>query len=133
MLKMVLGHELGHIRYNHVKWWYNLLVFVGNLPGANFLLGNPFSRSHEYSANQLGAALADDTTGEGLMILAAGKHAYKDINLEEYEQHQFRGGFWVTLSNAFSDQPITAWRIGAIKQKRHDGIFFSTLQKEKSQ
>ena len=24
----------------------------------------------------------------------------------------------------------SAWRIGAIKQKRHGGIFFSTLQKE---
>lgn len=48
------------------------------------------------------------------MILAAGKHAYKDINLEEYEQHQFRGGFWATLSNVLSDHPITAWRIGAI-------------------
>ena len=105
---MVLGHELGHIRYNHVKWWYNLLVFIGNLPGANFILGNPLSRSREYSADQIGAALADDTTGEGLMILAAGKHAYKDINLEEYEQYQFRGRFLVTLSNVLSDHPITA-------------------------
>lgn len=49
-----------------------------------------------------------------MMILAAGQHAYKDINLEEYEQHQFRGGFWATLSNALSDHLITAWRIGAI-------------------
>ena len=127
---MVLGHELGHIRYNHVKWWYNLLGFIGNLPGANFILGNPLSRSREYSADQLGTALADDSTGECLMILTAGKHAYKDINLEEYEQHQFRGGFWATLSNALSDHPITAWRIGAIKQKRHGGIFFSRLRKE---
>jgi hypothetical protein len=42
------------------------------------------------------------------MILAAGKHAYKDINLEEYEQYQFRGRFLVTLSNVLSDHPITA-------------------------
>ena len=104
-LKIVLGHELEHIRYNHVKWWYNLLVFIGNLPGANFILGNPLSRSREYSANQFGAALAGDSTGECLMILAAGKHAYKDINLEEYEQHQFIGGFWVTLSNTLSTIP----------------------------
>ena len=104
-LKMVLGHELGHIRYNHVKWWHNLLVFIGNLTGANFILGNPLSCIREYSADQLGAALADDSTGECLMILAAGKHAYKDINLEEYEQHQFRGGFWATLSNALSSIP----------------------------
>ena len=112
---MVLGYELGHIRYNHVKWWYNLLIFIGNFPGANFILGNPLSRSREYSADQLGAVLADDSTSEYLMILAVGKHAYKDINLEEYEQHQFRDGFWATLSNDLSDHPITAWRIGAIK------------------
>jgi peptidase M48, ste24p len=104
-LKMVLGHELGHIRYNHVKWWYNLFIFIGNFPGANFILGNPLSRSREYSADQLGAALADDSTGECLMILAVGKRAYKDINLEKYEQHQFRGGFWATLSNALSSIP----------------------------
>lgn len=50
-LKMVLGHELGHIRYSHVKWWYNLLVFIGKLPGANFILGNPLSRSRAYSVD----------------------------------------------------------------------------------
>ena len=59
----------------------------------DFILGNPLSGSREYSADQLGAALADDSTGEYLIILAVGKHAYKDINLEEYEQHQFRGEF----------------------------------------
>ena len=42
------------------------------------------------------------------MILAAGKHAYKDINLEEYEQYQFRGRFLVPLSNVLSDHPIAA-------------------------
>lgn len=82
-----------------------MLVFIGNLPGANFILGNPLSRSREYSADQLGAALADDSTGECLMILAAGKRADKDINLEKYEQHQFRGGFWATLSNALLTIP----------------------------
>ena len=39
------------------------------------------------------------------MILAAGKRAYKDINLEEYEKNQFNGGFLVTLSNTLSDHP----------------------------
>ena len=91
-----------------------MIVFIGNLPGANFILGNPLSRSREYSADQLGTALANDSTGECLMILAVGKHAYKDINLEEYEQYQFMGEFWATLSNALSDHSITAWRIGAI-------------------
>lgn len=50
-LKMVLEHELGHIHYNHVKWWHNLLVFIENFTGANFILGNPLSRSREYSVD----------------------------------------------------------------------------------
>lgn len=44
-LRFILGHELGHIRLKHVMWWYNLLTFIGNMPGLNYLIGEPLSRA----------------------------------------------------------------------------------------
>ena len=52
-LKMVLGHELGHIRYNHVKWWYNLLALVGNFPVTSFFLSNPLSATNTVLINSV--------------------------------------------------------------------------------
>lgn len=130
-LKMILWHELWHIKYNHVKWWYHLLTFVGNLPIIDLFVGSPLGRSREYSADQLGVKLSWDESGKSLMILAAGKHAFTKIDLDEYEKNQFKWGFWVNFTNFFSSHPITAWRIGAIKTKKHWGLFFCTCKNKK--
>ena len=49
-LRFILGHELGHIRLKHVMWWYNLLTFIGNMPGLNYLIGEPLGAVYN-SAN----------------------------------------------------------------------------------
>ena len=48
-LKMVLGH----IRYNHVKWWYNLLALVENFPVTSFFLRNPLSATNTVLINSV--------------------------------------------------------------------------------
>ncbi len=124
-LKFILGHELGHIKYHHTKWWYYFLTFpLIVIPGINIVLGKALSRTSEYSCDKLGAILSGDETGKSLMILQAGKYNYQDVNFKEFSKLQDKKNILVTLSNFFMDYPITSWRIFAIAKKHHGGVWF---------
>ncbi len=124
-LKFILGHELGHIKFNHVKWWYNFLTVWMNFPVVNYLFGLPLSRAREYGCDKLGEKLSGDSTGRGLMMLAAGKYAYKEIDLERYTKEHFeKKSFWAWVANLQQDHGFVAWRIAAIRKKHHAGLIF---------
>ena len=96
-LRFILGHELGHIRLKHVMWWYNLLTFIGNMPGIQYLIGQPLGRAHGYGCDKLGYALAADRDCKGLLMLAAGKHLYRQINIDAYEKEHIHGSGEFTI------------------------------------
>lgn len=124
-LRFILGHELGHIKFNHVKWWYNFMIVWMNLPGMNYLFGLPLSRAREYGCDKLGEKLSNDSTGRGLMMLSAGKFAYKKIDLDNYIKTQFdKPSFWAWVANLGQDHGLIAWRIAAIRKKHHAGLIF---------
>lgn len=125
ILRFILGHELGHVRLKHVAWWSHLLGVIGNMPGFNYILGLPLSRSREYGCDKVGFALSQDTEQRGLLMLAAGKHLYREVNPEAYHaEHIDKRSFWATISNFFGDHPNINWRIAALKQKRHGDLFW---------
>lgn len=125
-LRFILGHELGHIRLKHVMWWYNLLTFVGNLPGLNYLIGQPLSRARGYGYDKIGYALTGDRACKGLLLLAAGKHLYRQVDIDAYEKDQIAGGQkWAAVHNFFIDHPVISWRIAAIRQNRHGDLFIA--------
>ena len=129
-LRFILGHELGHIRLKHVMWWYNLLTFIGNMPGLNYLIGEPLSRAREYGCDKLGHALAADRDCKGLLMLAAGKHLYRQINIDAYEKEHIHGSqYWASVHNFFIDHPVINWRIAAIRQNRHGDLFWAKKAK----
>jgi len=124
-LKFILGHELGHIKFKHTKWWYRFLTMPMDLiPGVNYIFARALSRANEYSCDKLGAKFSGDTSGKSLLILSAGKHNYQDIDLEEYMQLHDKKSIWVTISNFFMDHPINSWRIIAIAKGHHGGLWF---------
>lgn len=124
-LKFILGHELGHIRLNHVAWWYHLLTFVGNLPFINFFVGLPLSRAREYGCDKVGHYLSGDDGRHGLMMLAAGKHLYGQINFADYQFHHIQEkSRWVIVHNFFLDHSPINWRIAAIQENRHGELFW---------
>ncbi|UOP05581.1 M48 family metallopeptidase [Conchiformibius kuhniae] len=125
-LRFILGHELGHIRLNHVAWWYNLLTMAANFPGINYLIGLPLSRSREYGCDKLGFALSQDEGQRGLLMLAAGKHLYRQVDMADYEkEHLGKGGKWAAVHNFFGSHPNINWRIAALRQKRHGDVFWA--------
>ncbi|MCS4534733.1 M48 family metallopeptidase [Neisseria montereyensis] len=130
-LRFILGHELGHVRYNHVTWWYNMLNIIGNMPGFNYIIGMPLSRSREYGCDKLGAMLSEDTEQRGLLMLAAGKHLYRQVNAEAYyAEHVYNRSYWGAVSNFFNDHPSINWRISALQQNKHGSLIWDNGKKK---
>ncbi len=78
-LKFVLAHELGHVKRHHMskRFWTFLSSLVPFLTAA-------YSRSCEYTCDNIGKALSPEGSLNGLLILAAGKDLYKRIDRAAY-------------------------------------------------
>ena len=101
-LAFIVGHELGHLRLGHTRLWYQLsIAYVDRVP----LLGGFLSRAREFSCDRHGAYLAPRGE-EGLVLLAAGRYVYKEVDVDELleQARQFRG-FWPAVAQL----PQSAW------------------------
>jgi Zn-dependent protease with chaperone function len=116
-LAFIVGHELGHLRLGHTRLWYQLSVaYVDRVP----LLGGFLSRAREFSCDRHGAYLAP--WGEkGLVLLAAGRYVYKEVDLDELleQAHRFQG-FWPAVAQLPQSHPFTARRLKVL----YDAGFF---------
>jgi Zn-dependent protease with chaperone function len=123
-LAFIIGHELGHLRLGHTRLWYQLsTAYVDRVP----LLRGFLSRAREFSCDRHGAYLAPRGE-EGLVLLAAGRYVYKEVDLEELlkQAKSFRG-FWPTVSQLPQSHPFTVRRLKAL----HDaGFFGAATQKQ---
>jgi Zn-dependent protease with chaperone function len=116
-LAFIVGHELGHLRLGHTRLWYQLSVaYVDRIP----LLGGFLSRAREYSCDRHGAYLAPRGQ-EGLVLLAAGRYVYKEVDAEELleQAREFRG-FWPVVAQLPQSHPFTARRLRTL----YDAGFF---------
>jgi Zn-dependent protease with chaperone function len=116
-LAFIVGHELGHLRLGHTRLWYQLsTAYVDRVP----LLGDFLSRAREYSCDRHGAYVAPQGE-EGLVLLAAGRYVYKQVDVEQLlEQAQQFRGFWPTLAQLPQSHPFTVRRIKVL----HNAGFF---------
>jgi Zn-dependent protease with chaperone function len=116
-LAFIVGHELGHLRLGHTRLWYQLsTAYVDQVP----LLGGFLSRAREFSCDRHGAYLAPRGE-EGLVLLAAGRYVYKDVDVGELlEQAQRFRGFWPVVAQLPQSHPFTVRRLKVL----HDAGFF---------
>jgi Zn-dependent protease with chaperone function len=107
-LAFIVGHELGHLRLGHTRLWYQLsTAYVDRVP----LLGGFLSRAREFSCDRHGAYLAPRGE-EGLVLLAAGRYVYKEVDVEELlEQAQRFQGFWPVVAQLPQSHPFTVRRL----------------------
>jgi Zn-dependent protease with chaperone function len=124
-LAFIIGHELGHLRLGHTRLWYQLsTAYVDRVP----LLGGFLSRAREFSCDRHGAYLAPQGE-EGLVLLAAGRYVYKQVDVEQLlEQAQRFRGFWPTVAQLPQSHPFTVRRIRVL----HDAGFFEAPTKNPS-
>jgi Zn-dependent protease with chaperone function len=121
-LAFIIGHELGHLRLGHTRLWYQLsTAYVDRVP----LLRGFLSRAREFSCDRHGAYLAPQGE-EGLVLLAAGRYVYKDVDVGELlEQAQRFRGFWPVVAQLPQSHPFTVRRLKVL----HDAGFFEASAK----
>jgi Zn-dependent protease with chaperone function len=120
-LAFIVGHELGHLRLGHTRLWYQLsTAYVDRVP----LLGGFLSRAREFSCDRHGAYLAPRGE-EGLVLLAAGRYVYKEVDFGELlEQAQRFQGFWPVVAQLPQSHPFTVRRLKVL----YDAGFFEASE-----
>jgi Zn-dependent protease with chaperone function len=116
-LAFIIGHELGHLHLGHTRLWYQLsTAYVDRVP----LLKGFLSRAREFSCDRHGAYLAPQGE-EGLVLLAAGRYVYKDVDVGELLEQALRfRGFWPVVAQLPQSHPFTVRRLKVL----HDAGFF---------
>jgi len=110
-LAFVMGHELAHIKRRHLalRW----LLYPSMLVP---FLGTAYSRACEYTCDRFGAHHVPDGAADGLLVLAAGKKLYRNVNSQEFSAQADRErGFWVWLAEVLATHPNLPKRLRALK------------------
>jgi len=78
-VRFVIGHELGHVKRNHMskRFWTFPSSIIPFLTPA-------YSRSCEYTCDNIGNSLSGNESLHGLLVLAAGKELYKQVDVAAY-------------------------------------------------
>jgi Zn-dependent protease with chaperone function len=108
-IEFLLGHELGHIKRNHIMKY--LFLAPGRLVP---LLGNAYSRACESTCDRHGAFVARDMQGavNAMMVLAGGKQATTLMNPNAMAaQYQNNRGFFVSWYELVSGYPTLSHRV----------------------
>ena len=122
-LFFIMAHEFGHAYLHHVQLYYTFWnTFVNFIPviGPYFLMPL-LSRAREYSADRVAQALTGGKNQiDCMMLLAAGRHAYKYTNVYDYMAWVDKRRYNVLeriarfMVNMLADHPIMPYRTSAI-------------------
>ncbi|MCR4627134.1 MAG: M48 family metallopeptidase [Treponema sp.] len=113
VVKFILGHELGHVKRHHMSKQY--WTFLASLVP---FLGAAYSRSCEYTCDNIGHDLSEGGSEKGLLVLAAGKNLYKKVAGDKYiESAKKRRSFSVRFVELCSSHPFLPNRIKNIKNE----------------
>ena len=106
-LDFVVGHELGHVKCKHIL--KRMLLFPSVIIP---FLNSAYSRACEYTCDRIGHALAPTGAQTGLLLLAAGRDLYNEVNAKEFMLQQNReDGFWNWFAEKLSSHPHLTKRV----------------------
>jgi Zn-dependent protease with chaperone function len=113
-VSFILGHELGHVQRKHMTrraLLYPAMIFP--------FLGSAYSRACEYTCDRFGNALEPEGGVDGLLVLAAGRDLYTQVNATEYmKQRETESGFFVQYAEIISTHPNLPKRVAALNAVR---------------
>ncbi|HJP86433.1 MAG TPA: M48 family metallopeptidase [Gemmatimonadaceae bacterium] len=113
-VSFVLGHELGHVARKHMTkraFLYPAMIFP--------FLGSAYSRACEYTCDRVGNALEPEGSVDGLLVLAAGRDLYSQVNAAEFaNQRNTESGFFVRLAEILSTHPNLTKRVAVLDVTR---------------
>lgn len=108
-MRFLLGHEIGHIRQNHL-FKRMLLAPAAGLP----LLGPAYSRACESTCDRYGAFAAGDAEAamRAMMTLAGGKTVCREMDPHHFaDQNHKHRGFFVSWYELISGYPTLSRRV----------------------
>lgn len=109
-LAFVICHELAHHHRKHTSRRMLLLPSMW-VP----FLGSAYSRACEFTCDAYGAQFCGRGAVDGLLVLAAGKGLYREVNVEAYaNQAHSEEGFFVWLSEVLATHPRLPRRVAAV-------------------
>jgi Zn-dependent protease with chaperone function len=107
ILEFIIGHELGHIKRNHML--KKLLLFPSYIIP---FLGAAYSRACEYTCDNIGHFLSPSGVKGGLLLLASGRTLYKKVNMKEFiAQDNSEAGFLKWFAEKVSSHPNLTKRL----------------------
>ncbi len=110
-LSFIIGHELGHIK-RHLGFFKSFLTLPASfIP----LLGSAYSRAREYTSDAIGYNLCPQGAVKGIVLLAAGKHLYKKVDVAELIFNT-EPGFLIGFAELFSTHPAMVNRLANINE-----------------
>ncbi len=136
-VSFIIGHELGHIKRNHVGF----LKLILTLPARVIpFMGTAYSRACEYTCDNIGYNLSNKGALNGLMILAAGKKLYKKVSvLNLINNTKDFPGFAFWFAEIFASHPHLVNRLDVINEltddvdldiEKNDFVFANNSAKE---
>jgi Zn-dependent protease with chaperone function/competence protein ComGC len=118
-MKFILGHELGHIKSNHI------LKHVFLAPGLFFPLAGPaYRRAWESSCDRYGAFAAQDVDGSvrAMMVLGGGREYGRTLDAAAFAgQLVEERGFFVSLHEITSSYPTLSRRVSDLLSLKGGG------------
>lgn len=116
-VSFIIGHELGHIKRKHISFLKTIFTLPARLIP---FLGSAYSRSCEYTSDNIGFNLAPKGALKGLLILSAGKKLYSKINLYNILNDKSKKGFAYWVAEKLSSHPYLVKRITTINKLNKD-------------
>ncbi len=120
-LNFYIGHELGHIRRNHIGK-EPLLVFATWLP----LVGAAYARACEYTCDLHGLRCCNSlrSATNAVAVLAAGVEQWKRMNVDQYiRQTQESSGFWMSFHELNSSYPWLTKRMARVQATAQGKVY----------
>ena len=117
-VRFYIGHELGHIHRNHIRWGWVLMPVLW-LP----VLGSAYRRAEEYTCDRYGnACCATQSDAVAAMAtIVAGDTRWKDIDIDAYlQQVNDTGGFFMSFNEFTGEYPWMCKRIAWISALREN-------------
>ena len=113
-VSFVLGHELGHIQRKHMT--RRMVLYPAMVVP---FLGSAYSRACEYTCDRYGNALEPEAGVDGLLVLAAGRDLYNQVDSTEFsKQSESEAGFFVHFAECIATHPHLSKRVAALSAVR---------------
>ena len=106
----IVAHELAHVRRGHL--WHRWLTLPGRMVP---YLGAAYARACEYTCDRFGVHCEPDGAVDGLLVLAAGRELYRQVDAHEYaRQVETESGFFVRRAELMASHPHLPKRVAAL-------------------